>query len=592
MTDKSLTSIQAAITDFHRARDRAILENIMARLTGKSADLLCYDDVRQKLKAGATKAKGLKDIPLDAIVGSAGRCSDFTRSFLPRQASDAHRWARVEMAVNTMSGLPPIEVYQIGEAYFVLDGHHRVSVARRSGATHIQAYVTELKTRVPLSPDVRPDELVIQAEYADFLEHTRLDELRPETDLSVSVAGQYRALAEHIDMHRYFMGLEQEREIPYAEAVTHWYDTVYLPVVEVVRERGILRDFPGRTETDLYLWLGKHRAELMEELGWEIEPTAAAADLVTRLSPRPQRVVARVGERILGAVTPDEIEAGPPPGQWREERLAARQDDRLFADILVAVSGDEIGWHALEQALAVARREGAPEREGAQVRESARVHGVHVVRSEAERAREDVQAIQTEFDRRCQAAGTPGRLVVEVGGVARKLCERSRWADLVVLSLAHPPAPQPVAKLGSGFRTLIRRCPRPVLAVPGTALPLDRALLAYDGSPKAEEALFVATYLAGGWGIPLVVVTVIETGRTTSAALTRARQYLESHGVEATFVKESGPVAEAILGTAEAHESELIVMGGYGFSPVLEVVLGSAVDRVLREAGRPMLVCR
>jgi nucleotide-binding universal stress UspA family protein len=580
MTDKSLTSIQAAISDFHRARDRAILEDIMARLTGKSADLLCYDDVRQKLKAGATKARVLKDIPLDAIVGSAGRCSDFTRSFLPRQASDAHRWARVEMAVNTMSGLPPIEVYQIGEAYFVMDGHHRVSVARRSGATHTQAYVTELKTRVPLSPDVRPDDLIIQAEYADFLERTRLDELRPEANLSVSIAGQYRALAEHIDVHRYFMGLEQKRDIPYAEAVTHWYDTVYLPVVEVVRERGILRDFPGRTETDLYLWLGKHRAELMEELGWEIEPDAAAADLVTRLSPRLQRAVARVGERILDAVTPDEIEAGPPPGQWRAERLAARQDDRLFADILVAVSGDEISWHALEQALAVARHEGG------------RVHGVHVTRSEAEREGEDVQAIQTEFDRRCQAAGVPGRLAAEVGSVARRLCERSRWVDLVVLSLAHPPAPQAVAKLGSGFRTLIRRCPRPVLAVPGAAFPLDRALLAYDGSPKAEEALFVATYLAGGWDIPLVVVTVIETGRTTSAALARAREYLESHRVEATFVKESGPVAEAILKTAEAHESDLIVMGGYGFSPVLEVALGSAVDRVLREAGRPMLVCR
>jgi nucleotide-binding universal stress UspA family protein len=471
-------------------------------------------------------------------------------------------------------------VHQIGEAYFVLDGHHRVSVARRSGATHIQAYVTELKTRAPLSPDVRPDELVIQAEYADFLEHTRLDELRPEADLSVSVAGQYRALAEHIDVHRYFMGLEQKRDIPYAEAVTHWYDTVYLPVVEVVRERGVLRDFPGRTETDLYLWLGKHRAELMEELGWEIEPAAAAAELVTRLSPRPQRVVARMGKRILDAVTPDEIEAGPPPGQWRAERLAARQDDRLFADILVAVSGDEVGWHALEQALAVARREGG------------RVRGVHVVRSQAEREREDVQAIQTEFDRRCQAAGVPGRLAVEVGGVARKLCERSRWVDLVVLSLAHPPAPQPVAKLGSGFRTLIRRCPRPVLAVPGAAFPLDRALLAYDGSPKAEEALFVATYLSARWRIPLAVVTVIETGRTTSAALARAQEYLESHELEATFVKESGPVAEAILRAAEAHGSELIVMGGYGFSPVLEVVLGSAVDRVLREAGRPMLVCR
>jgi nucleotide-binding universal stress UspA family protein len=176
--------------------------------------------------------------------------------------------------------------------------------------------------------------------------------------------------------------------------------------------------------------------------------------------------------------------------------------------------------------------------------------------------------------------------------VARRICARSRWADLVILGLAHPPAPQRVARLGSGFRTLIRRCPRPALAVPRAASALDRALLAYDGSPKAEEALFVATYLAGAWDIALAVVTVVETGRTTSEALERAREYLESHEVQAAFVRESGPVAEAILRTAEAQESNLIVMGGYGFSPVLEVVLGSAVDQVLREAGRPMLICR
>ena len=234
----------------------------------------------------------------------------------------------------------------------------------------------------------------------------------------------------------------------------------------------------------------------------------------------------------------------------------------------------------MDQALEVARREGG------------RVHGLHVVRSKAGRDSDAAQAIRSEFGRRCQVAGIAGDMVVEAGGVARKLCERSRWADLVTLGLAHPPAPQRVARLGSGFRTLIRRCPRPVLAVPRAASALDRALLAYDGSPKAEEALFVATYLAGAWDIALAVVTVVETGRTTSEPLERAREYLESHDVQATFVKESGPVAEAILRTAETQESNLIVMGGYGFSPVLEVVLGSAVDQVLREAGRPMLICR
>jgi nucleotide-binding universal stress UspA family protein len=433
---------------------------------------------------------------------------------------------------------------------------------------------------VPLSPEVQPDDLILKAEYADFLERTRLDELRPEADLSVTVPGQYQALEEHIEVHRYFMGLEQEREVPYKEAVSHWYDEVYLPVIQVIRERGILRDFPGRTETDLYLWVSEHRAALEQALGWEIKPEAAATDLATQFSPRPQRVVARVGERILDAVTPDEFESGPPPGQWRREELEACQYDRLFADILVPVSGEESSWNALEQALEVARREGA------------RLRGLHLVPSEVQRDSAKAQAVQAEFNQRCEAAGIPGELAIEVGGVARKICERARWTDLVIVNLAHPPAPQPVARLSSGFRTLIRRCARPVLAVPGASSHLSHALLAYDGSSKADEALFVATYLSCRWNITLVVVTVIETGRTTSETLARAQGYLETDGGRATFVKESGPVAEAILKTAEEHESDLIIMGGYGFSPVLEVVLGSAVDQVLRTSRQPMLICQ
>jgi nucleotide-binding universal stress UspA family protein len=580
MTDQSYVSYPLAVQDFRRARRQAAMEQIMARLTGKSADLLSYEEVQKKLGVKVKGKQTLKEIPLDAIVGSVGRYADFTRSFLPRQDSDADRWARVKVAQTSLSGLPPVEVYQVGDAYFVLDGNHRVSVARQLGTPTIQAYVTEVRTKVPLSPDTQPDDLILKAEHVDFLERTHLDELRPEADLSVTVPGQYQVLEEHIEVHRYFMGLEQQREIPYEEAVTHFYDEVYLPVVQVIRQRGILRDFPERTEADLYLWVSEHHAELEQELGWQIRSEEAAADLAAQFSPRPQRVVARISEKLLDVVMPDELQAGPPPGEWRKERLAAHRDDRLFADILVAVNGEESGWHALHQALEVARRE------------EARLHGLHVVASEMQRDSEGTQAVQVEFNRRCEAAGIPGKLAIEVGGVARKICERGRWNDLVVLSLSYPPAPQPIARLGSGLSTLLRRCPRPVLAVPESSSRLDRALLAYDGSPKADEALFVTTYLSGRWNIPLVVVTVIEPGRTTSDTLARAQEYLETHGVQAAFVKESGPVAEVILKTADQHESDLIIMGGYGLGPVLEVVLGSAVDQVLRTSRRPTLICR
>lgn len=577
------STISSAIEDFHRARRQAKIENILARLTGRSTELLSYDEVRQKLKAREGINERLEDIPLDAIVGSVGRYQDFSRSFLPKQDSTAGRWAKVEMAMTSMAGVPPIEVYKIGDAYFVRDGNHRVSVARQLGATHIHAYVTEVNTRVPLSPDIQPDDLILKAEYAEFLEHTGIDEHRPEADLSVTAPGKYQALEEHIQVHRYFMGREQQREIPYEEAVTHWYDEVYLPVVRLIRERGILRDFPERTETDLYLWIAEHRAALEKELGWEISSDKAAADLTAQFSSTPGHVAARVGGRLLDALTPDELESGPPPGQWRQERLTANQAnhvDCLFSDILVAISGEESGWCALDQALVLAQCE------------KTQLHGLHVVASEAERESDDVAAIRAEFDRRCEAAGVSGRIVIKVGTVHRQVCEQARWADLVILSLKHPPDTKALANLGSGLTTIIRRCPRPVLTTAGAPSPLNRPLLAYDGSPKAEEALFVTTYLAQRREVSPVVVSVKENGRTTARTLEQAREYLEAHGVEATFVHQAGAVADAIMDTANAHDCDLIVMGGYGRGPVLEVVLGSALDQVLRQSHRPTLICR
>ncbi len=572
--------ISIAVDDFRRARRQAAMQEILSRLTGRSADLLSFEEVRQKLRASVRAGIRLEEIPLEAIVGSVGRYTDFTRDFLPLVDSDEDRWARVKVAVSESTGLPPIEVYQIGEAYFVADGNHRVSIARHNGDTHIQAYVTELKTKVSLKADTSPDDLILKAEYTDFLAHTGLDRLRPEADLSVTACGRYWVLEEEIDFLHYKLNQVSEKSVPRQQAVLDWYDQIYTPVIEAMRARGILQDFPGRTETDLYVWISKHQEQVAEFLGWDVSTEQAAADLADRYSRRTTKIVARVGERFLDAVTPDEMERGPRPGHWREVRQAAGDDDRLFRDLLVPISHEESSWYALDQALRMAKLD------------NARIHGLHVVSDEGAFASPEVQAIQAEFTNRCRVEEVAGELMIEVGAVPRVICDRARWVDLIVLNLAHPPAPQPIAKLESGFRTILRRCSRPVLAVPGPAVPLARALLAYDGSPKAEEALYVATYLTGRLNIPLVVLTVTERKRQPSGILEIARDYLDTFGLKAEYKKKRGPVAETILKTCESEGCDLIIMGGYGHNPVLEVVLGSAVDQVLRESRWPMLICR
>jgi len=571
-------SITSALLDFRRARRRADLEALLALFRDEPAELLCYDEVRERLEGARSPGRELREIELDRIVGSVGRCTDFTRSFLPRQDSDADRWARTDVKMTDLVGLPPIEVFELGGVYFVQEGHHRVSVARVTGATHIQAYVTKVRTQVSLPPDADVQEVIVQAEYADFLSRTRLDTLRPKAELSVSVPGQYRKLLEHIDVHRYFMGLEEGRPITYEEAVEHWYDWFYLPIVEAIRRRGILQEFPARTETDLYIWVAEHRHELVEELGWDVDAGAAAEDLAQRFGEADGGLIQRVSNVVLTALRPRELDPGPPPGLWREERTTAARGDRLFHDVLVVIDGAESGWRALEQVALLARHE------------ETRAHGIHVVPSDAslDEARDVVEA----FSDHLQRWDLEGELTVRAGDFEAEVAALARWTDLVVAASRPPESQGDDRPLGGGVRGILGPSPQPVLVVPGTPTGLERAVLAYDGSAKADEALFVATYAAAEWGVEVTVVTAHERTRQGQQILKRACRYLSERGVEVRAIASRGGAAEAIKEIVEASDADLVIMGGYGFGPVMKRVLGSTVDRVLRESSVPVLVCR
>ena len=143
------------INQFRSARRRAGIERFMAWLRGHSADLLCYGQVRDRLAPQASRRLGIREIPLEAIVGSVERCADYTRGFMPRKDSDQHRWTRV-MDAGAARDLPPIRAYRVGEIYFVVDGHHRVSVARQRGLTYIAAVVVDVQTETHLEPAPMP----------------------------------------------------------------------------------------------------------------------------------------------------------------------------------------------------------------------------------------------------------------------------------------------------------------------------------------------------------------------------------------------------------------------------------------------------
>jgi hypothetical protein len=149
----------------------------------------------------------------------------------------------------------------------VVDGHHRVSVARKEGITFIDAEVVEVTAKVPVSNHLDSKELELKGEYVRFLEQTRLGVLRPSQRIEFTVHGAYARLREHIDLHRQAMSRERGQTINQNEAVCDWYDHVYLPLARMIREKGILGGFPQRTEADLYLWIVDHQHDLREQCG-------------------------------------------------------------------------------------------------------------------------------------------------------------------------------------------------------------------------------------------------------------------------------------------------------------------------------------
>ncbi|MCS7060556.1 MAG: DUF4032 domain-containing protein [Anaerolineae bacterium] len=265
--------------DFSRARAKHFLRAVWGILSGHRCRLMSWDEVRDKLKLRGLVARGVHTVPLDKIVGSVGRYQDFDDAFLPRTGALSARWRKINRAFHDEISLPPVKLYKVGDVYFVLDGNHRVSVARERGAEFIDAEVLDAVTRVPVTTqDIDADALIILGEYAEFLERTRLDVLRPQQNIRFSIGGGYARLIEHIAAHRYFMGLEQQREISEDEAVMDWYDTVYLPIVCAIREQDVLKHFPGRTEADLYLWVSDHYYYLKETYGHDVSPEEAVAD--------------------------------------------------------------------------------------------------------------------------------------------------------------------------------------------------------------------------------------------------------------------------------------------------------------------------
>ena len=228
--------------------------------------LLELDEVEERLKPFGRRYLGVRELPLDALVGTDGRAGAFTRDFRPLHAFSRDRMRSLQEAFAERA-FPPIVTVKLGESYFVIDGHHRAALARRSGAEMIDADVTELIARVPLPEGADMLDVVLGQLERIFLEDSGLAEARPGARIPVSRPAHYLELLENVQVHGYHRMKGFDRVLTDAEIADDWYESIYVPTLEAIDRLRLARVYEDAPAGDLFLVLHRHRRDAFPRVG-------------------------------------------------------------------------------------------------------------------------------------------------------------------------------------------------------------------------------------------------------------------------------------------------------------------------------------
>ena len=301
--------------DFNKAHAKAFINEIQHLLSPEEASLISLNDVKQMIKSNAETYIGMKVIPIDKIVGSEGRYKDFDNRFFPKSTHLKNRWQHVDEAALNDITLPPIKVYEIAGLYFVRDGNHRVSVAKTRGNEFIDAEVVSLQSEIKLKKADSLKEIqkqIINYEKRVFYSETGFGDITDYWCLDFSSPGRYDVIYNHILTHKYYMNQNKPTEVTMEEAIKSWFYNVYFPLASIIREKFILRDFPGRTLGDLYVWTVRYWDDLKKKFGDDIPMDQAVLDFQKHYKiPLAKRILNRIKCVILRKAITDAANESP-----------------------------------------------------------------------------------------------------------------------------------------------------------------------------------------------------------------------------------------------------------------------------------------
>ena len=289
------------LSTYPKARRRELFRRVGALLTGeRPSSLLTLEEVQSTLKSYQQSYLGVRSIPVESIIGSVSRSQDFDDEFLPRTAAIKKRWENVEHYFASRP-FPPIDVYRVGDAYFVSDGHHRVAIAKQRGIEFIDAEIIEVQTPYAVTPDTDVTQLVHLGQQRLFMEESGLSNVRPNTQFEFTRPESYRELLDNVKVHGWDLMIERERYVPREEIALSWHIRVYSPTRAEIEEVGLTDMLGDMTVDDIYLWVAQQwRRQFLlrgpQSLEQIVDETAAEES--QKLTSKAKAAVDRVDDAI------------------------------------------------------------------------------------------------------------------------------------------------------------------------------------------------------------------------------------------------------------------------------------------------------
>jgi hypothetical protein len=264
----------------------------------RSRYLLPFGEVTERLRLTGRAYVGVRSIPLAKIIGSVDRACEFDRDFHPHRHDSEARMRALETAFPE-GDFPAISVFDVGGAYFISDGHHRVALAHERGQEFIEAEIVQLATNYRLPPDVDIPQLVHTELRRMFMEESGLELVQPDIDISFSSPAGYLELLEAVKAHGFDLAARLGRLPSRDELAQSWLREVYQPGMRALHEAGLSCPERDATDADAFLWLYQRRRAL-----WSPGPRATYRDAVydirhpRRLSRRKRRELRRAAEGL------------------------------------------------------------------------------------------------------------------------------------------------------------------------------------------------------------------------------------------------------------------------------------------------------